>query len=76
MFCGSNHIFCVSVTPKMRAVEWYEEYKYDEATWYIPKRSGFEWEFELPVFRTVAIRVKTLFRAETRHHLCVCFGVG
>ena len=72
MFCGPNHVFCVSVTPKnkpqVEGREGYWEYEEGEAPWYIPKRSGAhgrQWDFELPIYRQYNMHIKTLFRGST-----------
>jgi hypothetical protein len=59
MFCGSNHIFCVCVTPTLREV-------HDPPCW-VPKQplSGCEWTFELPEGKEVRVHVRTLLWACT-----------
>ena len=57
MFCGSNHVFYVSVTPNWPVR--------GDVSCYLPTRDAFDvckWDFVLPVDKEVSVRVKTLFR--------------
>lgn len=82
MFRGSNHVFCVSVTPKNKPVpegqEWCEQYEDGESPWYMPKRSGLQgcqWDFELSVYRQYNMHIKTLFRGSTPPLHVTCRGI-
>jgi len=57
MFCGPNHIFCVSVMPL--------ESDNGAFDYCVPTKSGCEWTFELPLKKKFEVRVRTLLTGST-----------